>query len=360
MRVAESLGVHENGARLGLDPFESEMRYRLWWHLTALDATAPENHGVTSTTVERDHAFRLPMNINDVDLSPAMAERPIEKEQWTEMSFSIVNLDLCRRLKHAVGTTRAYDTETNIGRVKEIEHSINQKWLQFADATIPTCRAADNLVRISAQKAQFILMLQSWLSTTRSTGCKYHYLPHSVFITAIQLLEDGYLLQSGRLFPDWAWFYQQHPQLYALFLVLRTLDASPGWADADRAWSAVDNYFTCLTDFEEASEHRGRTSCVWTVLGPLRDKARKSYDQMHCSGQDSASGEASTMSSSTAFANDSTNITGGLLSSLPTTGPSMEMSSVTTNQPALESSTFDNTLAWPDLLDWFNMDTGFI
>ncbi|THC90190.1 hypothetical protein EYZ11_010348 [Aspergillus tanneri] len=356
MRIAESLGVHEDGARLGLDPFEAEMRCRLWWHLTALDATAPENHGFNSTIVDRDHTFRLPTNIDDADLSPQMKKRPVGKEEWTEMSFAIVNLDLCRSLRRAVAITRKNDAEISVDIIHDTERKINQQWLRFADITKPICRAADALLRVSILKAHFILMLQTWLSTTVTAECKYYHLPQSAFITAIELLENGYLLQSGSLCHDFAWFYQQHPQLYALFLVLRTLHASPGRVEADRAWTAVDNYFTCLTDFEKASEMKGRTSCVWSVLGPLRDRARKSHDQMR---QELASEEILSTSSPSAFMKTGSQITDGSVSSHPV-GTDIHLSPYQTGYLPLEPSAFDNILAWQDFSDWFNMDTGFV
>ncbi|KAE8416580.1 hypothetical protein BDV36DRAFT_259909 [Aspergillus pseudocaelatus] len=353
MRIAESLGVHVNGIRLGLDPFETEMRRRLWWHITALDATAPESHGFNSTTVDRDHPYLLPANIDDVDISPQMKEPPTGKDTWTEISFSIMNLDLCRSLRRAVATTTKNDAGSQVDRIRETEGKVEQEWLRFSDMTNPVCRAADALLRISVLKAHFILTLQTWLSITKSTDCRYNHLPQSAFTTAIKLLEDGYLLQSGKLFESFAWYYQQHPQLYALFLVLRTLRASPGRAEADRAWVAVDNYFTCLTDFEEASEMKGRTSCVWTVLGPLRDKARESCDQMNRKARGLLSAEVS----STVSPTDLTQ-TGPFDESiplLPTTDANTQLSPFRTSQLTLESSALDNILMWQDFSDWFNI-----
>ncbi|KAJ5292766.1 Neuraminidase [Penicillium atrosanguineum] len=279
MRVAKSLGVHVNGSRLGLDPFETETRRRLWWHLTALDATAPENHGFNSTSVDNDHTLFLPNNIDDVDMSLETLQTPIGKGQWTEMSFSILNMDLCRRLRHTVTATTKDDNDTKSNLIDKVERIIRQKWLDSGDLMLPTCRAADALLKISILKAHFIFTLQAWLSNTPNTESKYSQIHKSTLTTAMKLLEDGYLLQSGKLLPDFAWFFQQQPQLYALFLVLRTLGAFPDHAEADSPWLAVDNYFTCLTELEEANELKGRTSCFWAVLGPLYEKVKKSHFQ---------------------------------------------------------------------------------
>lgn len=331
------------------------MRRRLWWHLASLDDTSPENVGLNSTFAYRERAFRLPTNVDDADFSP-MNDRVVDMETWTEMSFSIMNLESWHHLRYAITAGSETDFDSKMGMIQDAERTMDRKWLRFADMSKPICRAADALLRISVQRAQFILTLQRWLSTNVGTDVKYCRLPRSVFTTAVKLLEDGYLLQSGKLFHNFAWFYQQHPLLYALFLVLRTLHVSPGRPEADRAWVAVDNYFTCLSDFEEADERKGRTSCVWTVLSPLRDKARESCHRAGPAGQ----GLLYAGSSSKTSTGDSKsgNQPQDSVSPLPTSGSDINAPLPRADQFSLESSMFDNILAWQDFSDWFNMDTG--
>ncbi|KAK1712059.1 hypothetical protein BDP67DRAFT_61275 [Colletotrichum lupini] len=335
IRIAESLGVHEDGFRLGLGPFETEMRCRLWWHLTALDATAPESHGFNNTMADRGKIFRLPLNVNDTELWPQMDEAPTGRDEWTETTFSIMNLDLCRNLRHAVSAVGAADEQTREAKIQQTESSMAHRWLRFAPKNSDLYRAAESLLRISVAKARFILMLQAWLSAPMQQDRRYRYLPHSLFITAIELLEQGYLLQSGKLFPGYAWFYQQHPQLYALFLTLRTLVDSPERGEAERAWLAVDNYIACLADFEEANERRGKKSCVWAAMGPLRDRARESTRQRETAEETSILVAASPKMPS------GENIGTGL--------------SQPWNAIALEPLAFDNILTWHDFSDLFDV-----
>ncbi|KXH42537.1 fungal specific transcription factor domain-containing protein [Colletotrichum nymphaeae SA-01] len=335
IRIAESLGVHEDGSRLGLGPFETEMRCRLWWHLTALDATAPESHGFNNTMADRGKIFRLPLNVNDTELWPQMDKAPAGRDEWTETTFSIMNLDLCRNLRHAVSAVGSADEQTREAKIQQTESSMAHRWLRFAPKNSDICRAAESLLRISVAKARFILMLQAWLSAPMEQECRYRYLPHSLFTTAIELLEQGYLLQSGKLFPGYAWFYQQHPQLYALFLTLRTLVDSPERGESERARLAVDNYIACLADFEEANERRGKKSCVWAAMGPLRDRARESVRQRDATEETTIPVAASPkMPSGENFG----------------TGTSQSWNAI-----ALEPLAFDNILTWHDFSDLFDV-----
>jgi hypothetical protein len=42
VRLGQTMGLHRDGITLGLSPFETEMRRRLWWHLVHLDFRAAD------------------------------------------------------------------------------------------------------------------------------------------------------------------------------------------------------------------------------------------------------------------------------------------------------------------------------
>lgn len=44
VRLAQSLGMHRDGDTLNLNPFDAEMRRRLWWGICILDTPASEDH----------------------------------------------------------------------------------------------------------------------------------------------------------------------------------------------------------------------------------------------------------------------------------------------------------------------------
>jgi hypothetical protein len=53
--VAQRQGVHRDGQRLGLTPFEIEMRGRLWWHIFILDMLCSEDQGIVSQIQPGSH-----------------------------------------------------------------------------------------------------------------------------------------------------------------------------------------------------------------------------------------------------------------------------------------------------------------
>lgn len=98
IRIAHALGLHREGKRLGLTPFQSEIRRRLWWHLLSRDIRAGEDYGLESTSsLLLTSEVGLPANIDDRDISPDMQQPPEPKVGWTAMTFSLINIDLRRQ-----------------------------------------------------------------------------------------------------------------------------------------------------------------------------------------------------------------------------------------------------------------------
>ncbi|KAJ5691527.1 hypothetical protein N7488_012262 [Penicillium malachiteum] len=112
IRLAQSIGLHRDGACLRLSPFETEIRLRLWWHLCSLDSQASENHGFEPVVDVVNANLRLPLNINDDQLYTSMAELPAESDGWTEMSFLLVQTRACWLMHPVIGTRRHSSTNT--------------------------------------------------------------------------------------------------------------------------------------------------------------------------------------------------------------------------------------------------------
>ncbi|OJD30031.1 c6 transcription [Diplodia corticola] len=355
IRLAESLGLHRDGSRLGLSPFETEMRCRLWWQLSALDSSAPEDYGLDSTIFDRRQPHRLPLNVDDADLSPEMTSLPASKESWTEMTFTITNFDICRTLREATAAVWLKDGQAKGKAIQDAEHSISSRWLRFSERDKPVCQAAEAMLHLSILKSRFNLALQSWLPSREaksSATSRYQQLPQAIFATAVDVLEGGYMLQSGTLFPEFAWFFRRHPELYALFLVLHCLRDDPERPEADRAWKSVGEYCSCLKDFEETLGRKGRASCVWEILRSLRENAREACHQATRRPLASTLAGPSQESTAVSMGNG-----GSEVIQMPPVWPEMHEFLQQGSPAALDASTLDNFIAWHDFSDWLNLDS---
>jgi Fungal specific transcription factor domain len=96
IRVAEGMGMRLDGKLMGLSPFESEIRRRIWWQINLHDFRAAELCGQAKF---RD--FKLdettptkPANVNDSDLYPVMPRAPVESTRPTEMVWCMLRAEL--------------------------------------------------------------------------------------------------------------------------------------------------------------------------------------------------------------------------------------------------------------------------
>lgn len=158
VRNAEKLGVHRDGAILGLSPAETELRRRLWWQLQHLDLFLAVRCGLTSLTLMADWDTRLPLNIEDDDIDFSMTSPPREREGLTSMSYNIYTywvLDQQRRFfssekgrfELSWQSNQSLPYSTKEWFLNRLEEGLNRTFLQYCDLIKPT----DTLIQISAR-----------------------------------------------------------------------------------------------------------------------------------------------------------------------------------------------------------------
>ena len=145
IHLAQALGIHRDGTNFGLNPFETEMRRRLWWHISILDTRSSEDHGTDPTFSEQFYDTRLPLNINDDDIYPDMKESPTERVGCTEMTFCLLRFELSavtRRLNFTApgvdgpdGRKRTLEEKEKL--IDQCHQMIEEKYLQYCDMNIP-------------------------------------------------------------------------------------------------------------------------------------------------------------------------------------------------------------------------------
>lgn len=89
------MGLHRDGESLGLTPFETEMRRRLWWRILLLDAMYALMSGLGHSLLPRSWDTKPPLNVNDSDLYPTMTFiQP--KDSPTDMIFCLICCEIGR------------------------------------------------------------------------------------------------------------------------------------------------------------------------------------------------------------------------------------------------------------------------
>ncbi|MCJ1283793.1 hypothetical protein MMC26_003124 [Xylographa opegraphella] len=155
VRIAQTIGVHRDGAALGLAIFESEMRRRLWWQILQLDGQSTNRCGLNVGTWSGFWNSKIPSNLNDSDLYPGMETMPAEHIGATEMIFCLVRATFAKCFKDigyraAVngspdGSTKSVADKERI--INELETDIKDRFLRFCDPSIPLHILVDGVAR---------------------------------------------------------------------------------------------------------------------------------------------------------------------------------------------------------------------
>jgi hypothetical protein len=92
------MGVHRDGETLGLTPFETEIRRRVWWQIFVIDSMYAVTSGLKPMLLPAGCNTKIPQNINDTDFS-ADSTMIKPKEGPTDMVFVLVFYEIVHFIK---------------------------------------------------------------------------------------------------------------------------------------------------------------------------------------------------------------------------------------------------------------------
>ncbi|CAE6394799.1 unnamed protein product [Rhizoctonia solani] len=128
VRTAHALGLHRDGAKLGLDPFQTEYRRRIWSYLYHADRTHALLLG-RPHSIQDDYTDTLPpMNIEDPELLIATSSplRPHPLSQPTHMTFVILRHQLARIIGHIVHHFQFVRSHLRYQEVLNLDNELQQ------------------------------------------------------------------------------------------------------------------------------------------------------------------------------------------------------------------------------------------
>ncbi|OQV03375.1 Fungal Zn2-Cys6 binuclear cluster domain-containing protein [Cladophialophora immunda] len=256
LRVAEGMGMSLDGTLLGLSPFETEIRRRIWWQLRTHDFRAAELSGqakfrdfeVNETTP------KMPANVDDSDLYPAMSQAAVESTRPTQMIWCMVRSAMATfaagqtakiaKLRKVAFTSDEYPAMDDLERkdhfIKGVEDMLETKYLRFCDPSQPLQlmalvggRTATNLVRFMAHHPR------RWAYQDHVSASERQF----VWGIATRLLEQYNMMQTDLHLRRFAWHVPYFIQWHAVIHVLDTLRTDPLHLEAQSAWRLIDTLF---------------------------------------------------------------------------------------------------------------------
>ena len=270
IRLAQSLGLHRDGEQYGLTPFETEMRRRLWWQVLLLNFRASEDQGTDPALV--DHAFdtKLPLNINDADLTPDSKFAPEERSGGTEQTFCLIRYEVSstlRRINYSpLGQIASLEDKERL--IEGLRHHLEEKYLKHINETVPLYWITGMVARLILGK-MWLVLHHPLKRPDRGAGLP-QVTKEQLFLTAVEVVEVSHELETTSRTSKWAWLFRSYVQWYAVVYVLSELCVRTKGPLFDRAWATIDSVF------EEwgGSIATNKRGMLWRPMRKLMAKAR--------------------------------------------------------------------------------------
>lgn len=154
--IAMKMNLNRDGYALGLSPFETEIRRRLWWNILTLDALTAQDHKTDPCALGKSFNTKVPSNMNDNDLDPNMSSPPANQQQTSGMIFMLARIEItfysrqfvfsdqfCRENSYPELSTP--EKRHTLGMIKQ---RIEDEYLKLYDDSIPLHSVAASATRL--------------------------------------------------------------------------------------------------------------------------------------------------------------------------------------------------------------------
>lgn len=142
-RIGQRIGLHRDGEKLGLPPFEVELRRRLFYQVFPHDSRASQSAGIDYISLPEAWDTRSPLNINDDQIWPGMTEIPVEQNGATDMIFCLSRAYVGKRLAESgksINRTGPW-SPSDYREVEQVisvaETEVEEKFIRYCDIVNP-------------------------------------------------------------------------------------------------------------------------------------------------------------------------------------------------------------------------------
>jgi hypothetical protein len=286
IRVAQSLGLHRDGTILGLDPFTTEIRRRLWWQIYVFDILISEDCCIGQSIEEDNFDTQMPLNFNDSDLTPDATIWPTPQTGISDMTFCLFRLEIFSIAHYLSHLT------VDVHR----RHSISQASLaekeEFMDGFRRHLESRYSLSIREGESASFVRgCSRALLAKTDahlyipSEPAAIDKIPEKIrdrlLISSISSIEFSHLLKTKSSPRRWAWFTDTFVPWRHLAHILSELTKRLPNQLTDRAWKVVNESL----DHWAGTEFQNRNEMLWLPIRKLLAKAKRKREAYRQAGK---------------------------------------------------------------------------
>ncbi|KAK1573322.1 fungal-specific transcription factor domain-containing protein [Colletotrichum navitas] len=270
VRIAQRMGLHRDGQLLGLSPFETEIRRRIWWQIILLESKYASLAGFCDAILPPNWDTTLPSNVNDADLVPGSLEPIKSREGATEMAFCLMiyesrlffyNNPIPEFEAAIIGggnvSTESYKqlATQSLGKYQQIVEKYDKE-LGTAEAKYTDASAGGIHLMASKVRSLITQRLRDMILHAREPwdeefdGEGGHRSLFRAWVIAFESDINWYDAADDKF----VWYYKLHFETDAFSAMIELLQWQPVGTLVERAWTAIDRLYHYRQDMYDMSK----------------------------------------------------------------------------------------------------------
>jgi len=227
----------------------------------------------------------MPLNVNDSDLDPGMANFPESRIGCTEMTFGLIRFEITatlRRLQYIPPGPRKcnkFFAEMSLEKkeswIKECHQRLEDRYLKDCDMSVPLYWVIATVSRLIMSKMW--LMVYHPFQRMNGGSSLPQEIRDKLFQTSLENIEYSLLLESEERTRKWGWLFRTYVQWHAIAFLLTELCLRTEGEQVDRAWKAIDFIVNRRRADDQVISHKMKGH-LWRPLRRLIDRARAERD----------------------------------------------------------------------------------
>lgn len=275
IRMGQAIGLHRDGSHFpNLTPYEVEMRRRVWWALCMVDARASGDQGTDLTILEENFDTRMPLNINDDDISVDSKVTPQEREGITDMTVTVVScgmVDVERKMLIRQKEGPA-SPDTTSALFDELFARLDHTYLRHSNPTNDIIYwVGVTVARLVAAKMTLVLYLPAIMSEPQNLSSNQQR--DKLLVAAIEVAEYNDALNAEEKCKHWRWVFQTYTHMYAIVYLLLSATQRPWSPLLERAWLALQSQWLIPPQYKVDKKVN-----IWLPIRKLTVKAKRHRD----------------------------------------------------------------------------------
>lgn len=250
IRIAQRIGLHREGQKLGLPPFQVQMRRRLLYQLISLEGSAAQVAGSGITQGPDSWDAETPLNVNDEDIWPEMTDTPNERGGATDMMFCLARISIAKLLIRGASaakgnSSRFRDFDEAESFINEAEREMEERFIRHCDVINPIHFLTMALVRAGIVSMRLRIRLQRVRSKAATVEER-----KDAFELAMRILDTNVAIHSHAGLERFHWhiralslFGTWESLIFSTTTILRD-DRPLSTEDVNRAWSRIEKIYT--------------------------------------------------------------------------------------------------------------------